>query len=250
MVDKIHEVWHDFTFANFIPTLCIKNYGPSYRQGIAFHLSEGLVAKKVPEGYSVVICWDTADGEHGSYSKIEDSVAYSISGNVVTVELSPELLSIKQPLSVGIYIHNADDTCGIRTFRVPVHIEQCYIPHIERSECCDPYIDAYIAEEAEGGSVIEVTVAGIYEGLVSAIFLEYCIKPIEENKSVLIPIEAGKFDLVNGHSYEVQIPVEHDFVCRGVLHYEDKAGNAKVLEGRWELAHCSVCGGIHSWSKC
>ena len=189
------------------------------------------MAKPVPAGYQIELHWCCADGTNGSYSKIDDVDAYTIDGNIVTVELSPELLNIKHPLFVYLRIHNADNTVRIHTHGVPLWIEQCWALTIDRNEICDPYIGAILTDETESQSTANITVSGINETFVTGIFLEYVLRPSKDNEPVLVSIEIGEFDLVNGHIYTITIPVVVDFNYRAVLHYVDQDGNAQTLEG-------------------
>ncbi len=151
------------------------------------------------------------------------------------------------PVRVSVEIRNVDDTRSVHTFTLELRISQPVRIDIDRSEVCDPFAYARITGTTEAESTIELTVAGICETFVSGISLEYVLRPSDENESVLVPVEIGEYDLVNGHVYALTIPVVADYLYRAVLNYSSPDGIAQTFEGRWSFAPCSVCGGVHSW---
>lgn len=66
----------------------------AYSRNIEFTLLSGGVAWPVPEGASVVASYKKPDGTKGVYDKLPDTTdAWSISENVVTVAIAPQVLT-------------------------------------------------------------------------------------------------------------------------------------------------------------
>ena len=224
--------------------------GDAYTRAVECELYHNSEPWYDADGADVYVSYQRMYGQTGEYRLLPNGqVAGSVTGNKLYVILSPDVTLDFGLVSIQIRMHKDDNQTTLPKMHLAVQRNPGYTADlcpIERSEICAPYAHARIAEVSDGSSAVEITIAGIYEGFVTGVFLEYILRPFRYNEPVMVSIESGEFDLVNGHIYRTTIPVAADFWCRAVLHYVTQNGEAKILESRWEIAPCSACGGIHS----
>lgn len=233
-------------------TVCVNAMqGDAYTRAVECELYHNSEPWYDADGADVYVSYQRMYGQTGEYRLLPNGqVAGSVTGNKLYVTLSPDVTLDFGLVSIQIRMQKDGNQTTLPKMHLAVQRNPGYtadLRPIERSEICSPYAHARIVEVSDGNSVVDLTISSIYEGVVSDISLEYVIRPIEENESVVMPIEIGEFDLVNGHIYRAIIPVVADFCFRAVLRYTDLSGEGRVLEGEWGIAPCSVCGGIHSW---
>lgn len=91
---------------------------------LEFTLYSGSEAWPVPEGVSVTVAYCGASG-HGAYDTLQDDTtkAYSVSGNVVTVTLIPQVSAVAGNTTVSVVF---TDTAGnqLATFGVTIRVER------------------------------------------------------------------------------------------------------------------------------
>ena len=80
-----------------------------YCRNVALTLTAGGEAWTPPEGASVIVRYSKADGCGGEYDTLPDgTTAWSVSGNVVTVALAPQVLTVQGAVSVTVGFISGD----------------------------------------------------------------------------------------------------------------------------------------------
>lgn len=121
--------------------------GESDTRKIAFTIVSGGEAVTIPPEATVKIAFKTAAGTGGYYSKLhDDSSAYSIDGNVVTITVVQEALSAAGVTMLVVILENAN---GNRIATFPVEISVSPNPEQEALEPANYYeiesiIDDYL----------------------------------------------------------------------------------------------------------
>lgn len=116
MLDVVRHVRLDFCHQPYQPLVECVNCGNGMNWFVACHLYEYSVAEMVPEGWTATLCWKPMYGTVTEYSTLDDVPAYTIEGNVVTFQLSEELLKCREPVEVRIHLDSADGTKRLTTF--------------------------------------------------------------------------------------------------------------------------------------
>lgn len=247
MIHSTYDVYVDVGRHHYIPPIQMINNGNGHHHKIAFHLYAFGFAKYIPEGWEVEAHWRNLHGVYGAYQQIDGANAYTIDGNVVTVEIPYTVVRSASPVIFNIDLQTEGETKQLCTPPVMLDIAQWVPPPYDREEACDPYLCARAFEITDDATGIEVVVCGINNSFVQELALEYIPRPVEDNEPVSVPIEVGDFDLVDGHVYTASVPATSDFEYRAVLRYTTPEGVESTAESRWFYARCSKCGGIHSW---
>lgn len=247
MIHSTYDVHIDVCRFHYIPPIQMVNNGNGHHHSIAFHLYNSGFAMYIREGFQIEAHWRNHDGIYGDYQQIDGVTAYTINGNVATVEIPHEVINSASPVMFSIDVQTEGETKQLCTPPVMLNIAQFIPPPFDREQACDPYVFARIAQETEDSTNVEVVLSGINAPFVRSLALEYVMRPTDDNEPVSVPVEIGDFDLVNGHVYTVSIPVTADYKYRAVLNYVTPDGSEKTKESNWLFADCSKCGGIHSW---
>jgi len=250
MIHSTYDVYVDVGRFHYIPPIQMVNNGNGHHHKIAFHLYAFGFAKYIPAEFEIEAHWRNLNGIFGEYQQIDGVNAYTINGNVVTVEIPHEVICSEAPVMFNIDVQTSDESKQICTPPVMLNIAQFIPPPYDRELACDPYVFAQVSEITESATNIKVVVCGINEAFARNLALEYVMRPVDDNTPVSMPIEIGSFDLVNGHVYTVEVPFTSDFEYHAVLTYTTPEGTEKTKESTLKFAVCSKCGGIHSWNKC
>ena len=97
--------------------------GDAYTRELEFFLYSGSVAWNVPEGVSVAVAYHGPSG-HGIYDTLPDgSKGYSVSGNVVTVTLIPQVAAVAGRTMVTV-LFTDENGKQLATFGVIVQVAQ------------------------------------------------------------------------------------------------------------------------------
>lgn len=264
MIYATHDVRVELGRVWYIPPLRLWNNG--IHHSIVFHCFAHGFPLTVEPTENLCLHWKSINENTGFYSTIDGETAYSVSGNKITFQLSPELLENEYPVFIHVGVLDDDGKCcGSLTQEVALYVKQIGIKIDPKA--VNPYICSYYKNvvESETGSTanIAVTVSNIDTDLVTDLYVEYAMRPvwdwIKENTPIAVHFDKGEWDLKNpGHIYEVELPWAYDYVFRAVLKYVDYDGNSHTLydyggrvlyeglDGGLSLAPCSVCKGIHT----
>lgn len=95
--------------------------GDAYTRQLEFTLYSGGEAWKVPDGVSVAVAYRGASG-HGLYDTLPNgTAAYTVSGNVVTVTLIPQVAAVRGDTIVSVLFTDANGK-QLATFAVVVRV--------------------------------------------------------------------------------------------------------------------------------
>lgn len=93
-----------------------------YSRGIELSIYENNIPYSIPNGTSVVFSYKKPDGTGGNYDALPDGkLAYSVSGNIVTVSLAPQVLAV--PGVVEFVVGLITGTSKIHTFLMSIDVQ-------------------------------------------------------------------------------------------------------------------------------
>lgn len=255
MIYATHDVRVELGRVWYIPPLRLWNNG--IHHSIVFHCFAHGFPLTVEPTKNLCLHWKSINENTGFYSTIDGETAYSVSGNKITFQLSPELLENEYPVFVHVgVLDNDGKCCGTLTQEVALYVKQVGIKLDPKMVA--PYINGRYKEATDTGSTIAVTLSNIAPELITRFYLEYALRPLdawlEEHEPISIPIEIGDFaGGIPGKIYEIALPVSAGFAFRTVLEYVDYDGNNHTLcdcDDGWNITvPCADCGGIHSWER-
>lgn len=252
MIYATHDVRVELGRVWYIPPLRLWNNG--IHHSIVFHCFSHGFPLTVEPTENLCLHWKAINENTGFYSTIDGETAYSVSGNKITFQLSPELLENEYPVFVHVGVLDDDGKCcGSLTQEVALYVKQVGIKLDPKMVA--PYIYSRYKEETETGSIIITTLSNIAPELITSFYLEYALRPVskwlEDHEPISIPIEIGDYaGGIPGKQYEIALPVGTSYVFRTVLKYVDYDGISHTIcdcdEGWNFMVPCSVCGGIHT----
>lgn len=116
---KIQMDLQRFGIMPYLEVVC----GDAYTRQLELSLFSGGSAWTVPEDVSAVVRYSRSDGYGGLYDKLPDgNVACTITGNMVTAILAPQVLSAPGFAKVSVALVNGDLVLG--TFPVGINIKE------------------------------------------------------------------------------------------------------------------------------
>lgn len=253
MIQATHDVRVELGRVWYIPPLRLWNNG--IHHSIVFHCFAHGFPLKIDHTENLCLHWKSIDENTGFYSTIAGETAYSVSGNKITFQLSPELLENEYPVFVHVGVLDDEGKCrGTLTQEVALYVKQVGIKL--DSKMVAPYINGRYKEATDTGSTIAVTLSNIAPELITSLSLEYALRPLfvwlGEHEPISVSIELGDYaGGIPGKTYEIALPVSAGFAFRTVLKYVDYDGTSHTLcdcDDGWNfLVPCMDCGGIHTW---
>lgn len=95
-----------------------------YSRNIEFTLTENDAAWEIPDGTTALIrFYKYADKTGGNYTLLPDgTTAYTISGNVVTVALAPQVCTAPGKVELSVCLING--AAQLHTFTIPINVER------------------------------------------------------------------------------------------------------------------------------
>lgn len=104
-----------------------------YSRAIALNLYSGGEAWEIPDSATALICYSKLDGKGGEYDTLPDgTTAWSVSGNVLTVILAPQVVTTAGPVSLAVSL--LDGREQISTFLLLLHVQPAVGGEKEDSE--------------------------------------------------------------------------------------------------------------------
>lgn len=136
----------------------------------------------VPSGVSVLVCFSRADGTGGKYDVLPDGTkAWTVSGNVITVELAPQVLAVPGP--VNLWISLLKQEVQLSTFAVVLNVQPK-------------------AGEQTGNETGYVNVTGFLPGILGAVTGQFLrIQQVDSETGYVTavePVNIGDFALLYG----------------------------------------------------
>jgi len=118
-----------------------------YSRNLEFTLLENGNAWVIPQNAAVLICYSKPDGTGSTYNTMPDgSAAWQISGNILTVALAPQVLTV--PGAVRLSVTLMQEQNQISTFAVIIYVEKAVSTQTEDSRS-DPSGNTIAQEPAE-----------------------------------------------------------------------------------------------------
>ncbi|MBQ7001688.1 MAG: hypothetical protein IJN67_11700 [Oscillospiraceae bacterium] len=94
-----------------------------YSRDVEISLYAAGLAWQIPEGASALFRYEKADGKGGSYNVMPDeSAAFSVAGNKITVKLAPQVCSTPGPVAASVALMSG--TTEVNTFPFTVHVRR------------------------------------------------------------------------------------------------------------------------------
>ena len=94
-----------------------------YSRDVEISLYAAGLAWQIPEGASALFRYEKSDGRGGSYNIMPDeSAAFSISGNKITVKLAPQVCTIPGPVAAAVALTTG--TTEVNTFAFTIHVRR------------------------------------------------------------------------------------------------------------------------------
>lgn len=249
MLHQTQEIRIDLVHFWYVPQFEFVNHGKDFHFSITMHLYINGFALNIKEGSVVNIHWCPFHQEARSYSEIDGAPAYSYTANSLTIELSRDVLECQGPLEISAEI--TDATGKAYSINIPglrMHFAQPLDMDWDRTKACSPYCKIYFQDKSNP-STMSFLVCGIYEKLVTGIYVEYAKWPQSKEEweefepiPTAIPVEIGDFDLVNGHEYSLTIQQTNDHSYRVAVEYVDLDGNSQTYRSDWVPVRCSIDG--------
>lgn len=104
-----------------------------YSRNIELTLLSDGTAWPIPESIAVRIRYSKPDGTGGDYDTLPDgSCAWSVNGNVLTLALAPQVLTVPGPVQLGVTL--IQDQVKISTFAIILKVNPAVNAHIHDSE--------------------------------------------------------------------------------------------------------------------
>lgn len=113
-----------------------------YSRNIELTLLSDGTAWPIPESIAVRIRYSKPDGTGGDYDTLPDgSCAWSVNGNVLTLALAPQVLTVPGPVQLGVTL--IQDQVKISTFAIILNVNPAVNAHIHDSEDYFPGRDPF-----------------------------------------------------------------------------------------------------------
>lgn len=94
-----------------------------YSRDVEISLYAAGLAWQIPEGASALFRYEKSDGRGGSYNIMPDeSAAFSISGNKITVKLAPQVCTTPGPVAAAVTLTTG--TTEVNTFAFTIHVRR------------------------------------------------------------------------------------------------------------------------------
>lgn len=118
-----------------------------YSRNIELTLLADGAAWQIPESLAVRIRYSKPDGTGGDYDTLPDgSCAWSVKGNVLTLALAPQVLTVPGPVRLAVILTR--EHVKISTFAVIVKVSRAVYAHIRDSEDYFPGGDSFSEPES------------------------------------------------------------------------------------------------------
>ena len=127
-----HEINMDLMNRGIVPIIeAVQDDCGSRR--LAICLRAGGAAWEPPDGVNAIVRYIKSDGRGGEYDRLPDGTrAWTVSANVLTVELAPQVLNVAGPVKLSVAL--VLDTAVLHTFQILVHVQPDVTAKLAASE--------------------------------------------------------------------------------------------------------------------
>lgn len=127
-----HEINMDLA-SRGLPPIIEAVQDDRYSRCLAICLYAGGAAWEPPDGVGAIVRYMKSDGRGGEYDRLPNGTrAWALSGNVLTVDLAPQVLNVAGPVKISVALIR--ETAVLHTFQVLVNVQADVTAQLAASE--------------------------------------------------------------------------------------------------------------------
>lgn len=155
-----HKLKMDLTGPAVMPRVDMMQRDQYVRQ-IELELYCGTEVWEIPKDIHSIICYQKADGTGGTYDTVPDGKrAWTVSGNILTVDIAPQVLTCAGPVRMAVDILRGD--AKVSTFTMMLYVQEAIPLGLESGDYFQLEGFLPIPEAGEEGQLLRITGVDAY----------------------------------------------------------------------------------------